>query len=643
MICRTMWVTKQASMRLKIVVLIFFCLGAMLIGKLIVVQFIQHDFLTKKAEENWDREVPMKSLRGNITDRNGKLLVGNKLAPTLYFMPAQNKDPDKVAEQLAPILGTSKEALEKKLNKKDFIVKLAPEGKNISNEVAEAIQKLQIPGVYTGLDYMRDYPYGVLLSRLLGFTGSDMQGLAGLEYQYNDLLLGKESAIRLFTDAKGANLPHVEDGWKKGQDGATLELTVDVGVQKVVERELAQAMKKYNADQAIGVAMNPNTGEILGLASFPTYNPAEYLKVDQSIYNRNLPVWMTYEPGSTFKIITLSAALNENAVNLENESFFDPGYANVEGARLRCWKRSGHGSETFLQVVENSCNPGFIELGRRVGPTKLQQYIRNFGFGQVTGSNMAGESTGILFSPKNYGPVEHATTSFGQGISVTPIQQVQAVAAAVNGGKLMTPYIVKRIVNGDNGEVLKTYEPIEKNQVIRKETSAKVRAALESVVANGSGRGAYRDQLRIGGKTGTAQKAENGRYKDGEYIVSFIGFAPADDPEVVVYVAIDNPKQGPQFGGVIAAPIVGQIIEDIHPIVGIKNRKKQIEKPYRWGDVEKVRVPDLVGQSKKEITGMLYPFRIEWHGEGEKIVSQLPEADAQIVKDGTIHVYLEKE
>ncbi|WP_102692752.1 stage V sporulation protein D [Rummeliibacillus pycnus] len=636
-----MWVTKQASVRLKLVLVIFFCLGCLLIGKLMVVQFIQHDFLTKKAEENWDREVPMKSLRGNIEDRNGKLLVGNKLAPTLYFMPAQNKEPEKVAAQLSPILQMKEKDLLDKLKKPGFIVKLTPQGKNISYDLAEKIQQLQIPGLYTGLDYVRDYPYGVLLSRLLGFTGSDMQGLAGLEYQYNDLLLGKESAIRLFTDAKGANLPHVEDGWREGQDGASLELTIDIDVQKVIERELEQAMEKYEADQAIGIAMDPNTGEILGLASFPTYDPANYQKVDSKIYNRNLPVWMTYEPGSTFKIITLSAALEENVVDLQKDSFYDPGYSMVEGARLRCWKREGHGQETFLQVVENSCNPGFIELGKRVGPTKLQQYIRDFGFGQVTGSNMAGESTGILFSPKNYGPVEHATTSFGQGISVTPIQQVQAVSAAVNGGKLMTPYIVKNILNSESGKVLKSYKPIQKGQVIRPETSAKVRAALESVVANGSGRGAYRDHLRIGGKTGTAQKAENGRYKDGEYIVSFIGFAPADDPKVVVYVAIDNPKHGSQFGGVIAAPIVGQIIEDIHPIVGITDRKDQLEKQYRWGDIEKVRVPNLVGKTKKEITEMLYPFRLEWHGEGNTIVSQLPKADAQIVKDGTIHVYLE--
>ncbi|MBK3494492.1 stage V sporulation protein D [Viridibacillus sp. YIM B01967] len=637
-----MWATERTKKRMRWMWIVFLVLFLMLIGKLVHVQFIQHELLTKRAEESWDREIPVSSLRGNIVDRNGKLIVGNKLAPTLYFVPAQNEQPQKAAKELADLLKVDEEALAKKMSQRVSIVKIAPEAKNISNELAEKIQQKNIPGLYTGLDYIRYYPYDQLLARLIGFTGYDNKGLAGLEYQYNDLLMGNSSAIRLFTDAKGASLPHVQDSWKEGKDGATMELTIDVDVQKVVERELAQAMVKYEADQAMAIAMNPKTGEILALSSYPTFHPSAFAKVDSTIYNRNLPVWMTYEPGSTFKIITLSAALEEGVVDLEKEHFYDPGYSMVEGAKLRCWQRRGHGDETFLEVVQNSCNPGFIELGRRIGPKKLQQYTRDFGFGQVTGSNMAGESTGILFSEKGYGPVEHATTSFGQGISVTPIQQVQAVAAAINGGTLYKPYIVKNLIDADTGKVLKSYQPEKKRQVIKPETSKKVREALESVVAYGSGRNAFRDHLRIGGKTGTAQKVEDGRYKDGEYIVSFIGFAPADDPQIVVYVAIDNPKNATQFGGVIAAPIVGQIIEDVHEKVGIKERQGQLEKPYRWGDVEKVRVPNLVGEKKEDITKMQYPFRIEWHGNGSKIASQLPKAESQIALDGIIHVYLEK-
>lgn len=618
----------------------FLFYGVMLLLRLVHVQLLQYEQLTVKAEENWDREIPFANERGMITDRQGKVLVTNKLAPTLYFMPSQNDDIEGVAQAIASVLKVDKQSLIEKMKQKTYLVKLAPEAKNISYEDAVKLQSLQIDGLYTGVDYVRAYPYGMLLSRLIGFTGYDMQGLAGIEYAYNEVLSGKSSAIRLFTDAKAQELKHVDDGWRSGEDGATVQLTIDVDVQEVVERELRQAMLQYNADQALALAMHPKTGEILALSSYPTYHPANYEKVGQEIYNRNLPVWMTYEPGSTFKIITLSAAVEEGVVDLQKDRFYDKGYTIVEGARLRCWKREGHGEETFLQVVENSCNPGFIELGQRVGPDKLMKYIRNFGFGETTGSQIAGEASGILFSKEAYGPVEHATTSFGQGIAVTPIQQVQAVAAAINGGKLFTPYIVKRVVDSDTKEIVYETKPQLKRQVISEETSKIVREALESVVANGSGRQAYRDGLRIGGKTGTAQKVANGRYKDGDYIVSFIGFAPANDPEIVVYVAIDGPKGGPIFGGTIAAPIVGQIIEDIYPAIGIKKSSKQLERSYRWGDPLTAKVPNLVGLTVDEVARTLYPFRIEMHGTGQKIVSQLPYSNILAPQDGIIHVYL---
>jgi stage V sporulation protein D (sporulation-specific penicillin-binding protein) len=621
-------------------ILIFLCLSIASIGKLVVMQFFQYEWLTLKAEENWDREIPFSQTRGNIRDRDGELIVGSKLAPTLYFMPAQSEDIESAAEKLSVALNTDKKKLVEQMSKKTFLIKLAPEGKNIELGTALEIQSLQIPGLYTGVDFVRDYPHDELLSRLLGFTGYDHEGLAGIEYQYNEYLTSTQSTLRLFTDAKGNSLPHVNDGWGKGKDGATVELTIDLDVHEVMERALSQAMKKYDADQAMGIAMNPKTGEILSIASFPTFHPLEYDKVSPSVYNQNLPVSMTFEPGSTFKIITLAAALEEGKVDLEHESFYDPGYAIVEGARLRCWKREGHKHQSFLEVVENSCNPGFIELGQRVGREKLSKYIRDFGFGQKTGSSIAGESTGILFSKESYGPVEHATTSFGQGISVTPIQQVQAVSAAVNGGTLFQPYVVKRIYNEQTNEIIKENEPTKVRQVISEETSKQVRESLESVVANGSGRNAFRDTMRIGGKTGTAQKAVNGRYVEGQYIVSFIGFAPANDPEIVVYVAIDNPKHVVQFGGVIAAPIVGEIIEDSAPFIGFNYNKDQIQKEYRWGDNIERRVPDLVGQEKNKIMMIDEPFKIEWHGTGTKIISQLPQAESLLSVDGTIHLYL---
>lgn len=637
------WVSNLSKKRLKFIVYCFILFGVSVVIRLFYVQIIQHDKLTELAKQNWDREIPFASERGEIVDRNGEVIVSNKLAPTLYFMPAQNKNIEQAAKQIAGILQVDEKKLFEKMNTKDYLVKLAPEGKNITYEQALKIQALKIDGLYTGVDYVRHYPYGSLLSRFLGFTGYDNQGLAGIEYQYDKLLTSKSAAIRLFTDAKGNSLPHVDDEWREGDDGATIQLTIDLDVQKVVERELAQAMTKYNADQALAIAMNPKTGEILALSSFPTYDPSNFTEVEPAIYNRNLPVWMTYEPGSTFKIVTLTAAVEEGVVDLKKDKFYDPGYVMVEGARLRCWKREGHKDETFLQVVENSCNPGFVELGRRIGPEKLMNYIKTFGFGEKTGSNIAGEASGILFSKENYGPVEHATTSFGQGISVTPIQQIQAVAAVINGGKLYTPYVVSKIIDPETGETIVENKPKLKRTIISENTSKIVREALESVVANGSGRLAYRDGLRIGGKTGTAQKVENGRYKDGDYIVSFIGFAPANDPEIIVYVAIDHPKSSIVYGSTIAAPIVGQIIEDIAPKIGLEvNRKGQLEKQYRWGDPITERVPNFIGMTKDEIMKQYYPFKIQLHGKGDKVIAQLPESENIIEVDETIHLYLEK-
>lgn len=634
------FIELQSKKRLRAIFVLFILLLGAVVGKLFHVQIIKHEVLKDRAEENWDREIPFGGMRGSILDRNGDLIAGSRLAPTLYFMPSQNKEVKQAAIALAEILDADSAKLEKKMSEKAYMVKIAPEGMNISKEQADEIGQLQIDGLYTGVDFVRHYPYAELLSRLLGFTGYDGQGLAGIEYAYDEFLQGTGDKIRLYTDAKGVPLPHVDDGFKTGHKGASVELTIDVGVQQVVERELLQAMEKYDATQALAVVMNPKTGELLSLASVPTFHPDNYQQVDQSIYNRNLPVWMTFEPGSTFKIVTLAASLEENLIELKKERFYDPGYVMVGKARLRCWKREGHKDQSFLEVVENSCNPGFVEMGQRLGSDKLNQYIRDFGFGQSTESGIAGESKGILFSEKAFGPVEQATTAFGQGISVTPIQQVQAVAAAINGGNLYKPYIVKSIVD-DKGKKLRTFEPELQRQVISEEASAQVREALESVVANGSGRNAFTDGLRVGGKTGTAQKVVDGTYKDGDYIVSFIGFAPADDPELLVYVAVDSPRNSVQFGGVIAAPIVGRIIEEIAPLAGITEREGQIEKDYRWGDPITHRVPDLMGMTKKQIQNQLYTHRIEWHGSGEVVKRQLPPVDTLIQVDDVIHVYTE--
>ena len=634
------WVSTNSKKRLTWIAIALVLYGVAIFVKLVFVQVVQYGELSTLAKENWDREIPFHAQRGEIIDRNEEVIVTNELAPTLYFMPSQNENKEQVADAIANVLNKDRAKILEKIQQRISLVKIAPEAKNISYEQAVAIQQLQIPGLYSGVDYVRSYPHGNLLARFLGFTGFDNQGLAGIEYEYNELLKNSNAAIRLFTDAKGNTLEHVDDEWKDGKDGATIQLTIDLELQKIVERELSQAMIEYDADQALAIAMNPNSGEILALASFPAYDPTKFAEVEPSIYNRNLPVFMSYEPGSTFKIITLSAAIEEGVVDMEHDHFHDAGYTMVEGARLRCWKREGHKHQNFYEVVQNSCNPGFVELGQRVGSTKLLDYIHRFGFGKKTGSNIAGDSSGILFSKEAFCPVEHATTSFGQGISVTPIQQMQAVAAVINGGTLYRPYTVAKILDTETEQVLMEQKPEAKAQVISEETSRQVRHALELVVANGSGRQAFRDGLRVAGKTGTAQKVEEGRYKDGDYIVSFIGFAPANDPEILVYVAIDHPKSALQFGSVIAAPIVGRIIEDAAPLYNIEKQENQIEKNYVWGDELTERIPNFVGLTKEDMITNLYPYKIDWHGEGSKIVQQIPLADSNVHLDDIVHLYL---
>ena len=635
------WADKVAKRKMTVIFCCFALFLFTIIVRLFYIQVWRHDYYEKLAKENWDREIPIVEQRGLIVDRHNEVIVGNAIAPTLYFMRARNDDVEGAAEKIAAVLKVDTDKLYDKLAKPAYLTKIAPEGKNITKEQADTLQQLAIPGLFIVTDYKRHYPYDTLLARLIGFTGYDNQGLAGIEFQYDEALSSSQAALRLYTDAKGKALPNLATEFRPGQQGATVQLTIDVAVQQIVENKLALAMQQYEAAQALAIVAKPSTGEILALSSYPTYFPGNYRKVPSDIYNQNLPVFMTYEPGSTFKIITLAAALEENLIDLQNEHFYDQGFTMVEDARLRCWKREGHKDQTFLQVVENSCNPGFVEMGRRLGNERLLSYIRAFGFGQQTGANIAGEARGILFQEHNFGPVEAATTAFGQGVSVTPIQQIQAVSAAINGGKLFQPYIVRSLLNPETNEPIKTFQPTLKKNVISEATSNDIRLALESVVANGSGRQAYRDGLRVGGKTGTAQKVVNGAYKEGEYIVSFIGFAPANDPQIIVYVAVDSPVAHLQFGSVIVAPIVGEILEEVSMTTDyLQAQKGQIERKFVWGDPVTVRVPNYVGQTKDDVVKAQETLQIKWHGKGSKIVSQLPKAQTIVEENTILHLYL---
>lgn len=637
---------KHVSTRIKRKRLVIVCLLGLLgfatIGiRLGYVQFKMGEELTNLATDSWSRDIVFEPDRGDVMDVNGEVLTENISAPSVIVIPRQIDTPEETATQLAEILDMSYEKAYEYVTQNEKSVQIHPDGRKISEKQEKQIRDLQIDGVYLAKDSKRHYPHDDYLSHVLGFTGIDNQGLMGLELYYDSYLKGKKGRLSYYSDAKQRKIDAHADIYSPPSDGLHLKTTIDLNVQTIMERELDLAAAKYNPDGAMAIAVDPKTGGVLGMATRPNFHPSNYQEVDPGIFDRNLPIWSTYEPGSTFKIITLAAALEENTVDLEKDTFFDNGSITVGGAKLRCWKSGGHGSQSFLEVVENSCNPGFVHLGQKLGKEKLFSYIDAFGFGQKTGIDLQGEGSGILFSLDQVGPVELGTTSFGQGVSVTPIQQVMAVAAAINGGYLYEPYIAKEWLDPVNDEVVEVIEPILKEQVISKDTSKEVREALEAVVAKGTGRPAFVDGYRVGGKTGTAQKVgPDGTYLQNNHIVSFIGFAPADDPEIVVYVAIDNPKGTVQFGGVVAAPIVGTIIEDSLRSMGIEERDDGLEKEVIWPEESKVEVPDLIGEDTEELIHYMTDLSIETSGEGTTIINQSPEAGSMVEAGSTIRIYL---
>lgn len=629
--------------RIRLVLFFITCVVFIMTIRLGYVQFALGEEITEKAVESWLRDISFQPDRGKILDVKGRELTTNETAASVILIPQQIKNKEETAKHLADILNISEADAMAYVSKQASSVRIHPEGRKINKEQELALKQLNLPGVYLAKDSKRYYPHDDFLSHVLGFTGIDNQGLTGLELVYDEKLKGKSGSFSYFSDAKGGKIPNLENVYIPPKDGLHLKTTIDLDIQTIVERELNYAEYKYRPDGAIAIVVDPKSGEVLAMSSRPNFSPAHYQKVPSSVFNRNLPIWSTFEPGSTFKIITLAAALEENLVNLEKDRFFDHGHITVGGARLRCWKKGGHGSQTLLEVVENSCNPGFVHIGQMLGEKKLFSYIQRFGFGEKTGIDLQGEGTGIIFKPEQVGPVELATTSFGQGVSVTPIQQVMAVSAAVNGGYLYEPYIAKEWIDPQTEEVVEKNEPKLKRRVLSEETSKKIREALESVVANGTGRPAYIDGYRVGGKTGTAQKVgPDGRYMANNHIVSFIGFAPADDPELVVYVAIDNPKNTIQFGGVVAAPIVRQIIHDSLKLKNVPIRKDGLPKKYVWPEEPLEKVPNLVGMHKKDLLQDLSSFQVQLSGEGDIVVDQSPEPGTAVKRDAVIRLYLGK-
>ncbi|MBE6161401.1 MAG: stage V sporulation protein D [Firmicutes bacterium] len=620
--------------RIRFVFLVVSIILIIIFIRVFYIQFFSYKKLNNLAESLWSRELPITADRGEILDRNGKKLATNITTTSLVVIPNQIKDKEDTAKKLSDILNSDYKDMLRHVSKKTSIERIHPEGRRLSYDTATKINDLNIDGVYLVKESKRYYPYGKVLSHVLGYVGIDNQGLSGLELYYDKYLTGANGAIKYFSDGKGHRLK-LSEIYEAPTSGVNVQLTIDLDLQLATERELDNVVSMYNPEHALIMAMNPKTGEILAMSSRPNFDSNNYKNYSTETINRNLPIWMTYEPGSTFKITTVSAAVNEGVVNLFEDHFYDSGSIHVDGARIKCWKAGGHGDQTYLQVVENSCNPGFVSLGQKLGKEKLMEYIKNFGFGEKTGVDLNGESDGILFNVDKMGPVELATTSFGQGISVTPIQQIRAVSAAVNGGILYKPYIVSSMQEPETNNIILKNEPIKIRRVLREDTSKLIRYTLESVVANGTGRNAYIENYRVGGKTGTAQKVSDGKYMVGNYIVSFIGFMPADDPEIVVYVAIDHPKGITQYGGTVSAPIAKNILKSAIDIYDMKPSKDGMLREYTWLDTKYVVLPNVVGMNINDAKKELKGFKIEYSGSGEKVLYQSPKENLY-VKEGSV-------
>ena len=625
--------------RIRFFFLLVLCILIIIVIRVFYIQVFSYDKLSNLAESLWRRELPVGADRGEIYDRNGKVLATNLTTTSLVLIPNQIENKEEVAQKLSEILGSDYEDMFAHVSKKTSIERVHPEGRQLSYDIASQIDELGFDGVYLVKESKRYYPYGSLLSHVLGYVGIDNQGLSGIELTYDEYLTGEDGAIKYFSDGKGNRL-ELSEVYEEPQNGVNITLTIDLDLQLAAERELDNIMLKYTPEHALILAMDPNTGEILAMASRPNFDPNNYQDYDTETINRNLPIWMTYEPGSTFKITTLAASLEEQTVNLFEDTFYDGGSVNVDGATIHCWKSGGHGAQTYLEVVENSCNPGFVSLGQKLGTNTLMSYISKFGFGEKTGIDLNGESTGILFNPDKMGVVELATTSFGQGISVTPIQQVTAVSAVVNGGSLYEPYLVKSMQEPETNSIIYLKEPVLRRKVISEETSKLARYALESVVANGSGRNAYIENYRVGGKTGTAQKVEDGHYMDGNYILSFIGFMPADNPEIVVYVAIDHPVGVVQYGGTVAAPVAKSILETAISVLDIESSTEGMEKEYNWMDTKYMQIPDVTGMSLEEAKENLKGFSLEYSGDGTKVIYQSPSGNSYVKEGGVVKLML---
>lgn len=533
------------------------------------------EYYQKKAEALHERERDIKAARGEIIDCNGTLLATNKTVCTISVIHSQIKDPERVIRSLSELLDMDEEAVRKRVEKVSSIERIQT---NVEKEIGDKIRDLELAGVKVDEDFKRYYPYHELASTVLGFTGGDNQGIIGLEVKYEDWLAGTDGKILTVTDARGVELDKIAEDRLEPVPGKTLQLSMDYNIQMYAQQMAEKVMEEKQADGVSIILMNPSNGELYAMVNVPEFDLDDPFTLPQGTVGlteeekqdalnqmwRNRSINDTYEPGSVFKVVTAAACLEEGVVTTQDQ-FHCPGYYVVEDRRIRCHKVGGHGSETFVQGIQNSCNPVFINIGLRLGVDRFCDYYDQFGLLGNTGVDLPGEASTIMHQRKNIGQVELATMSFGQSFQVTPIQMATTFSSIINGGNRVTPHFGKRVLDQD-GTVAETFSDKKGKRILSEETSATMRALLESVVSEGGGKNAAVEGYRIGGKTATSQTLPRSANK---YISSFVGFAPADDPQILGMCIIYNP-QGVYYGGTIAAPVIGKIFENILPYLGIE-------------------------------------------------------------------------
>lgn len=566
---------KMLVVFLSALLMIFF-----LIVRLVYLMIFDAAYYQQKAKTLHEREREIKAARGEIIDRNGKVLATNKAVCTISVIHSQITDPERVIQVLADELGIEKEMIRKRVEKVSSREKIKT---NVEKETGDRIRAYELDGVKVDEDFKRYYPYGNLASKVLGFTGGDNQGIIGLEVKYENYLKGVNGMILTTTDARGIELADTLEDRVEPVFGDTLQVSLDYNIQEYAQQAAEKVMEEKQADAVVILILNPKTGEIYACVNAPEFDlnapftlpegtdAALNDEEKQAMLNqmwRNRSINDTYEPGSIFKVFTASAALEEGVVK-EEDTFYCPGYKLVEDRRIRCARTTGHGSETFVQGVQNSCNPVFIEVGMRLGTENFYKYFEKFGLMGKTGVDLPGEAATIMHKKENVGQVELATMSFGQSFQVTPMQMATTVCSLVNGGKRITPHFGVAVYDAESGEKEETISYGKRKRILSKETSEKMRKILETVVSEGGGKKAQIEGYRIGGKTATSQTLPRSANR---YIGSFIGFAPADDPQVAAMAIIYNP-QGIYYGGTIAAPVVRDIFDNILPYLGIEREE----------------------------------------------------------------------